>query len=770
VTQNLLAIKLEWLRWYAQNGFLIHAHHYRKANGTCSCIDVPWNETRSCTYEAGGHPVRKYREITEVSTAFTQTRDQLQRDPGYNFALRTGGCSGVVAIDVDVKDGKNGLQSLDDLIRRLGLSFDDFALTPHAITGSGGYHFLFQTPQDGGEAIANSQSALAEHIDVRGENGYILVAPSLHKRTGRPYVWQVQPFRQALRPLPPALLAEIRRSQGASSSAYTTRVITAPPTEQEFRNWAKSLKGRAKTRQTGEVLLAALQGEALPFPKGTGNESLFKLAIDVAQGWPSNRAAGLAELLRESIEKRQEQLGGTTTVEEFAQLINTEQEKLHRERTGENSKWRYGDRDMPGYKRDEKGVIQKTLWNFALPLRQHPQWRDVLGYDVRTHKVYFTKPPPIDLGVDDSSFPLEAANTEPLIHDWLERHEHMSVELKNISDAMIVAARQKPFNPVREWLESLPAWDGMDRISSLLQRIGGVEASDWAQVAQRRWFTALIARMLEPGCKVDNMLILQGKQGFKKSSFFRTLMPYPEWFSDSLRTPDLAEGTIRQLHSGPVIFEIAEMQGFRRDAISNIKAFLAASSDQFRPLYGKHATQPRSFVVVGTTNEEHFLHDPTGGRRFWPLRVQKRIRINQLREEREQLFAQALYQYRQGEQWYLTFEEDALAEAVQAEHYEPHHWHDLVADWLANRIPSDKPPIATSEASPDYVDLNMIFHHVLKMEPKERANIAYTNTLKNILRQEGWLENVRPRNVPGRKRMWQRPGIAPSRGGRPRKG
>lgn len=755
-----LSFKLNWLSYYFSQGFLVHAHHYRKVDGRCSCTDVPWNESKTCMQEVGGHPVRKYAEIADPVTAARQTHEQLVRDPGYNFALRTGRCSGVIAIDVDVKPGKNGAQSLDELVQRLGLHPDTFMNTAFAVTGSGGFHFLFAAPTDG-EPIRNSQSALGPFLDVRGENGYILVAPSVHKRTGQAYRWEKFPDRANIQPLPQPLLSELRRTQGAASStsAPAARIITPAPTELEFRNWAKILKSRPKTRTTGEVLVAALGGEPLPFPKGTGNEHFFKLARDIAEGWPSNNPAGIAELLRESVEKRQEQTGASTTVEELIGLIEREQLKIETEKTGH--RWRYG---KQGYERDKEGTPRNTVINYSIALSRHPEWVGVLGYDKRTHNIYYMKEPPFRIDHDDDSGPLyprEIGDTLPSIQKWLHTEESFSpANTGVVSEAVLLAAYENQFNPVREWIHSLPAWDGTPRIEGLLQRIGGVEDGDWPRIVQKRWFTSLVARMVKPGCKVDTMLILHGEQGFRKSSFFHALMPRDDWFSDSLRTPDSSEATIRQLHSGPVIFEIAEMQGFRRDAMANIKAFLSAKTDQIRPLYGKHMSAGRSCVVVGTTNDDRFLHDPTGDRRSWPLKIKQRIDIETLEKERVQLFAEAYHYYKAGHIWYLTPREEEIAKMVQTEHYDRHAWHDLISAWLSRRA-EKHPQVASKIASPDYVDVDMIFDHVLDMTPKERSNPKFAHAVRDILRHEGWLPSRQPAS---RHRCYRRPGVVVPKG------
>jgi predicted P-loop ATPase len=174
-----------------------------------------------------------------------------------------------------------------------------------------------------------------------------------------------------------------------------------------------------------------------------------------------------------------------------------------------------------------------------------------------------------------------------------------------------------------------------------------------------------VARALHPGCKADHMIVLVGSQGIQKSSFALQLgAPWAVESNSTFGTKD----AIAEL-DGAWIVEVGELAGLRRSEIETIKHFVSRQVDRYRPAYGRAVIdQPRACVFIGTTNEQNFLLDYSGNRRFWPVRCAGRLNLSLLRSEREALWAEALSAYRSGEQWYLTDAEEKLAATVQESH------------------------------------------------------------------------------------------------------
>jgi len=178
------------------------------------------------------------------------------------------------------------------------------------------------------------------------------------------------------------------------------------------------------------------------------------------------------------------------------------------------------------------------------------------------------------------------------------------------------------------------------------------------------------------------MLGLEGEQGIGKSSALR-LLAGPDWFADTGIT--IGDKDSYQALRRKWIYEFAELASIRGRDIERVKNFLSSQCDTFRASYGRRTQDhPRQVVFAGSTNELHYLADPTGSRRFWPLKCTT-IDLEALRRDRDQLWAEARVAYEAGEPWHLdTAELRALAAAEAAEREEHDDWIDIVRRWLAS--------------------------------------------------------------------------------------
>jgi hypothetical protein len=235
---------------------------------------------------------------------------------------------------------------------------------------------------------------------------------------------------------------------------------------------------------------------------------------------------------------------------------------------------------------------------------------------------------------------------------------------QDVTDAVLQVASEKSFHPVRRYLDGL-IWDGKPRLATLAQTHLNTENNAMVASILRRWFISAVARAQKPGCQVDTVLVLVGPQGHRKSSMFRVLAG--KWFSDSAMVIGDKDGYLN-LHSA-WIYEWAELEAMQRARDhGTIKAFITSPEDTLRQPYGRAtARYPRTCVIVGTTNDQEFLSDPSGNRRYWTVPVPECIDIDLLTQDRDQLWAEAMHAFRQGEPWFLTDEEDeALREAHEA--------------------------------------------------------------------------------------------------------
>jgi predicted P-loop ATPase len=187
----------------------------------------------------------------------------------------------------------------------------------------------------------------------------------------------------------------------------------------------------------------------------------------------------------------------------------------------------------------------------------------------------------------------------------------------------------------------------------------GAGDSPYTKVIGRLFLTAAAVRVFEPGCKMDYVPVLEGPQGAGKSRACRALGG--SWFSDAL--PDVSREQAASQHlRGRWIVELSELSAMSRSEAEEMKSFISRAVERYRAPYGREEViEPRTAVFVGTTNRSSYLRDDTGGRRFWPVRVGA-INVDALAADRDQLFAEAVVAYRNGEPWWPSpdFERDHI--------------------------------------------------------------------------------------------------------------
>lgn len=264
------------------------------------------------------------------------------------------------------------------------------------------------------------------------------------------------------------------------------------------------------------------------------------------------------------------------------------------------------------------------------------------------------------------------------------------VAVGKIDDIMQIEVDKNSFHPIRNYLNSLK-WDGNKRIDTLLIDYFGAEDTLYTRAAIRKMLCGAVARALCPGTKFDLVLTLVGSQGTYKSTFIRKLGV--KWFSDSFFTVQGKEA-FEQIQ-GAWIVEMAELAGLRKAEVENIKHFISKCEDSFRPAYGREMiNNKRQCVFFGTTNNDQFLKDATGNRRFMPINVREQFItksvINDLTEsEIDQIWAEALDMYAKGEKLYLSEDENDQANDVRSNNTERDDRVGIIEEYLNKLVPEN---------------------------------------------------------------------------------
>lgn len=326
-----------------------------------------------------------------------------------------------------------------------------------------------------------------------------------------------------------------------------------------------------------------------------------------------------------------------------------------------------------------QGRPDGSALNIALALEDAPELAGIIGHDELEQQTILTRRPPWDRGQFTERPWTDADDTELLL--WLQQAGLPVRAVATVADTARMVARRHSFDPLADWLNGLE-WDGSERLSTWLAVYMGAEDSALNRAIARAFLISAVARGLEPGAQVDHVLCLESPQGAGKTETVRALGG--RWTQENL--PDMHSKDGIAALAGAWFVELSELAAMSRSEAEAVKSFISRRVDRYRPAYGRHVVeQPRRCVFIATTNEDQYLRDRTGNRRFWPVRCGQ-INLDALKRDREQLFAEAVQAFHSGEAWHLT--DRALIHAAQAEQLqrvEHDPWMADIAVFMTNR-------------------------------------------------------------------------------------
>ena len=347
--------------------------------------------------------------------------------------------------------------------------------------------------------------------------------------------------------------------------------------------------------------------------------------------------------------------------------------------TEEDTDWR------KKLKLTDKGIIAQSIDNVVIILTHDPKLAGRLGLNEMEHNIVTLSSLPWRETKGPSQW---TDGDDAALRYYLEKIYGITGK-DRIFDAVNVVAQRGAFHPVREYLDSC-AWDGVPRIETLLVDYLGAEDTPYTRAVTRKALTAAVARIYHPGCKFDYMLTIRGRQGLGKSALIAKLGG--KWFSDTFTTMQGKDAYEQVL--GVWIMEVGELAGMRKAEAETIKLYISKQVDRFRPAYGRRLQEfPRQCVFIGTTNEEQFLRDATGNRRFWvvdtPNEPKRDIWAELTPETVRLIWAEAVELYKAGESLYLPRELEAVAREIQETYEEENPRAGLIQDYLERMLPED---------------------------------------------------------------------------------
>jgi len=584
-------------------------------------------------------PVVKWRDAELPNNAIAYQEYGVRLDARY------------LVVDVDIKDGKKGN---DTWWKMVSLLKDPSMVNKHAErlicgTMSGGTHHFFKLPP--GTRIKKKVDGFPD-IDFLSEGAYI-VGPGTNFGTGMPYAIVSGAIDDDYIPDCPEewLVYIVQRETELRVEAKDFTNTSAAL--RQFRDYCASAPAAVEYHNGNDTTYkVACTARDL----GIDDEHCFKIMWEVynPRCHPPWDAAGIETVIQNAYAYAKGAAGG----QDYSELLLTEaaQEDLNDSVEEGGYKWDYNRNGMPRANNENNVICYLTAKNKGD--FQNEVW-GAFRYNAFTESVEYSIAPPwynpqtaAKSGKIDVPKYITPDEIGKLKHYLFQKYGY-NAERQTIRHAVDFVARQYKYHPIRSWLRSL-VWDGIPRLDDWLIAYCGAPDTPYVRAVGPKVLIGAVARIMDPGCKMDYTLILEGDQGVGKSTVCQILGVRPEWFA-SMR-PDIDKDA-RQVLSTKWIVEYAEIDALGQREASQVKAYMTTSVDTYRAPYD---TQPRDYprqsIFIGTVNPTAsmgYLNDPTGSRRFWPVRVTDIDRIG-LKRDIDRLYAEAFARYNAGELAFVT--------------------------------------------------------------------------------------------------------------------
>ena len=507
-----------------------------------------------------------------------------------------------------------------------------------------------------------------------------------------------------------------------------------------------SLLDKARNARNGGDFDALWSGDT---SRHNGDHSAADLALlNILAFWTRKDSARMNQLFRQSGLMRDkwdvlhdgERTYGEMSIE---RAINDCREEYSGGKKSDNA--RRSNSDAAELKLGSKNEILARTGNLSILLEHDTQWRGVIAYNEFRQRIEKRIDPPYKGKIGDW---LDNDTVETRV--WLDQNKDVNFSKGDVDQVVMMIAHRKRYNPAQDALRAMAdQWDNQSRINSWLVDYLNAECDDsnrtYLSEIGSCWLKGVAARVLMPGCKRDDVLVLKGEQGYRKSTAASIIADaiHPNSFTDTL--PELKSEEVKLALHGMIIVEFAELAAINKSEIEVIKSFVTSKEDHVRGKYAIHYRDyPRTCSFIGTTNDETFLKDPTGNRRWWPVKITRVIDTDRLQFVVRQLLGEAAHRVIAGEPWHVTNDEaHQQAAVIRQDSFQDDVWKD---DCLAafHRLKEQVDHIQTAD---------ILREMGIKIEQHSKQNETRIN---QIMRSSGYeYKNSKVRRILKKAWVWK---------------
>lgn len=633
--------------------------------------------------------------VKDATTDLDQIQRWWRQCPDYNIGVACGEKSqGLLVIDLDIDEDK-GLNGYENLCEWEN-EHEKFPDSVQSITGRGGYQLFYKSDQNYKNSVR-----IIDGVDIRSEGGYVVVPPSIHPN-GNKYEWEywLDDFDYKL--------PEVND---------TVKLFLDQQKEEQSQNFVAPQEIiESERNNTLFKIASSLQS------KGLSNEAIFSAVM------AENKAKCRVPLS----EKEVKQLVNSALRYEKGNIQNENNRDGYS--ISEEIIRRYFPQAFERFGFDKKGNIKQSIRNCVLVLTEDDFFKNKLRLNELTQSISLIGEYPWKRPTDTREW---TNGDDKQLYQYMEKYglikkENIDVALSNVSNS-------NSYNPVvdklKECYEKYQKSNKEDYIRKLLPCFLGADDTDYTKETMKLVLLGAVTRIHHPGCKFDYVMILYGDQGIGKSTFIRFLGMNDEWVNDNFNSVDPKVGA--ENLRGIWIAEMAELLATKKaKEIEQVKSFITSVKDTYRSAYEKRAeSHPRRSIFIGTTNDSHFLTDPTGNRRYLPITVhadQVKISLFEDKEKVNELIELAWGQameifYENNTYPKLILPESAMdvAKREQLRFTEENTLIGLIENYLDHRKPEAK------------VCVLELFREVLK-DPRQPTR-KQVNELHDVMKDiDGW--------------------------------